>query len=200
MSESYDKIDVNHSENIIINIKPSNLEEDTNILPGYTEELCNTTKYNTCSTCWNCCHDFIGQSHSIPLSYINGVFHIYGYFCSFNCGARYIFDNHTDKSKWDLYSLLNLYFNISQGTVGNVVNIAPNKLALEKFGGTMSIDEYRNNTYKYELIIPPIIPHNHVISLLGDSKITNKNKDNFKLYRKKPLNTKNNIFNTMNLS
>jgi hypothetical protein len=200
MSDSYDKIDVNHSENIIINIKPSNLESDNDILPGYTQELCNTSTCTSCNTCWNCCHDFTGHSHSIPLSYMNGVFHIYGYFCSFNCGARYIFDNYNDKNKWNLYSLLNLYYNISQNTIGKIVTIAPNKLVLKKFGGSMSIDEYRGTVCRYELIIPPIIPHNHMISMLGDSKISTKNKENFKLYRKKPLNTKNNIYNTMNLS
>ena len=155
---------------------------------------------NTSELCWNCCHSFSNQATGIPLSYVDGVFHIYGYFCSFNCGARYIFDNYTDKNKWNLYSLLNLYYNISQDTRGKTVSPAPNKLVLAKFGGNISIDDYRKKNISYEISIPPIIPHNHSIKQINEFKSSEKNKEQFKLYRKTPLNTKNNIYNTMNLS
>lgn len=199
MDKEYDKIEVNHSGNIIINIKQSTLDSTNEILPGYTKELCEDVCEN-CELCWNCCHSFSNQATGIPLSYVDGVFHIYGYFCSFNCGARYIFDNYTDKNKWNLYSLLNLYYNISQDTRGKTVSPTPNKLVLTKFGGNISIDDYRKKNISYEISIPPIIPHNHSIKQINEFKSSEKNKEQFKLFRKTPLNTKNNIYNTMNLS
>jgi hypothetical protein len=198
-TKSYDKININHSDNIVINIKQHHKSGDLDILPGYTHELCEGT-YTTSDVCWNCCHSFSNQAHTIPLSYIDKVFYIYGTFCSFNCGARYIFDTYTDKNKWNLYSLLNLYYNISLGKQGAKVVPSPHRLLLEKFGGSMSIDDYRGSTQNYIMHIPPIIPQGHTIKKLTEYKHMQENKEYFKLYRTKPLNTSNNIYNTMNLT
>jgi len=197
-NSEFNKIEVNHSDNIVINIKQSTLQVDNTILPGYIPELSENTP-STCQLCWNCCHD-IDNNVAIPLSYKEGVFHIYGHFCSFNCGARYIFETNTDKNKWNLYSLLNLYYNITQKTVGKTVKLAPNKLVLDTFGGNISIDEYRKKNSNIEINIPPIIPHSHCIKHINEYNKAEKNKEQFKLYRKKPLNSENNIYNTMNLS
>lgn len=196
---TYDKIEVNHSGNIVINIKQGSIDNETELLPGYTEEH-SIPSNNSCELCWNCCHKFKNQAISIPLTYVDSVFYIYGYFCSFNCGARYIFDNYNDKKKWNLYSLLNLYYNISLNTRGEKVSPAPNKLVLERFGGTMSIDDYRKDNSNYVLSIPPIIPVEHSTKQINESRNIKDNKEHFKLYRKKPLNSKNNIYNTMNLN
>ena len=59
--------------------------------------------------CWNCCHSYDTQCHTLPLNYDNNIFHMYGEFCSFECVARYIFDTYINHDLWDKYSLLNLY-------------------------------------------------------------------------------------------
>ena len=43
----YDKIEVNHSENIVINIKHANSLIVEEVLPGYTSELC----ASSCGSC-----------------------------------------------------------------------------------------------------------------------------------------------------
>jgi len=204
----FNKVDIQHSENTIINIKNNNPSNDDSDVSGfnsnevyYKEYINNSCKY---SKCWNCNHSTSNPMNniSIPLKYCSGIFYIYGNYCSYACAARYILDTYTDKNIWDIYSLLTLYYNISNKTVGEKISPAPSKLLLKEFGGTMDIDEYRNvlNTNNiYNLYQPPIIPIKHKSNIL-ENKSTNENKHNFKLYRKKPINTSNSIYNTMNLT
>ena len=198
-SNEYDQVQINHSDNIVINIKPVTKDSVKDVLPGYIKEICENTCSN-CELCWNCCHKLPNQPISIPLKYNKKVFYIYGNFCQYECGARYIFDTFNDKNKWDIYSLLNLYYNKVNNTIGKSVSLAPSKYILHKFGGTMSIDEYRTTTNKYSLYLPPIVPINHSIPKISDSSSSQTNKHNFKLYRKKELSSKNNIYQTMNLN
>jgi len=194
----YDKIPINHSENIIVNIKHATGDIVNEILPGYSStDYVNT--YNKCEKCWNCSHDFTGEVVSVPLKYSNNVFYIYGYFCSASCGARYVFDTFRDKNKWDIYSLMNLYENIQKGTINTKVIPAPSKLLLTTFGGSMDIKEYRGNSVSHIVNLPPIIPIEHSISKLNETMSIKDNKSGYKLYRKKTLKSKNNIYDTMNL-
>tara|TARA_B100001057_G_C22544556_1_gene830994 strand:- start:20 stop:622 length:603 start_codon:yes stop_codon:yes gene_type:complete len=198
-SKQFDEIKVNHFDNIVINIKQANKNIVNELLPGYTEESC-SNESTPCELCWNCSHALSNQPISIPLKYNNNIFYIYGSFCQYSCGARYIFDTFNDKNKWNIYSLLNLYYNIINRTVGKSVNPSPNKLILQKFGGTMTIEEYRKTGDQYSLYLPPIIPIDHSITKISETQEIQSNKENFKLYRKKSLNSKNNIYQTMNLN
>ena len=81
------------------------------------------------------------------------------------------------------------------------IEIAPNKLLLKKFGGYLSIEEYRDKFNKniHDVKIPPILPVNHNI----DSYEINSNntKSNLKLCRSKPLpSEKKSISKSMNLT
>ena len=203
-STTYDVINVQQNSHSIINIKHQSVEEETNqILPGYTgftESYMDNT-YNHCELCWNCCYSFTDVSRSIPLRHDNTVFYIYGFFCSYECGARYIFETMDNNKKWDIYALLNLYYNMSGDTHGKHIKLSPNKLLLERFGGKMDIETYRNQSSNvtHTMYIPPIVPiHYGVISL--ENKSSSDNKSNFKLCRGKPINSSNNIYDTMNLT
>ena len=79
------------------------------------------------------------------------------------------------------------------------ITLAPDKLILKKFGGTMDIEEYRKNfNNMYYINLPIIIPiNNNIYKYEFNNNHTIKD---LKLYRKKELNTtKNSIFNKMNL-
>ena len=200
--EIFNKLPVQPSSNVIINIKQTKFNEE-GILPGYTQDYSDTTDTTQCKLCWNCCHDFNTQNISIPLKYNNGIFYLYGYFCSYACSARYILDNYQDKSMWEIYSLLNLYMNMSHNTK-NKINPAPNRTILKVFGGTMDIDEFRSlsNESLYNLNIEPILPIypiNHTHNKLQLTKNVENNKEKYKLYRKSPINKVHNIYDTMNL-
>lgn len=198
-SDNYDEIKVNHSDNIVINIKHVDNSQVGQLLPGYIQEPCKNI-CKKCQLCWNCCHKLPNQPISIPLKYSERVFYIYGFFCNYECGARYIFDTFNDKNKWNIYSLLNLYYNTIHNTVGKTVSPCPSKLILKQFGGTMDIEEYHKTRNQYSVYLPPIIPVDHNIAKISESQNNKSNIHNFKLYRKKDLISKNNIYQTMNLN
>jgi hypothetical protein len=204
--KKFSKIDVQHSENTIINIKNNNVVNNDLSITGFNSNEVFYKEYisepgKDCK-CLNCNYSINSNIISIPLKYCSGIFYIYGNYCSYECAARYILDTYNDKNIWEIYSLLNLYYNICNNTIGEKVSPAPSKLLLKEFGGTMEIDEYRitlNSHNIYDIYQPPIIPIKHRSNLL-ENKTVNENKHNFKLYRKKPINTNNSIYNTMNLT
>jgi hypothetical protein len=196
----YDKIDVQSSNNIVINIKNISSSNCSDVLPGYEYENAESNIKQSSSKCWNCCHSF-NVSHSIPIKYTDNIFYIYGTFCSDECGCKFIFDNFDDRKVWEYYSLLNLYHNIRNGSQGVKINPAPSRYMLDEFGGSLTIDEYRDSFKKanYNINICPIIPINHENQQIDIKINKGQNKQNYKLYRKSPINKLNNIYNTMNL-
>ena len=70
------------------------------------------------------------------------------------------------------------------------------------FGGKLDINEYRktsSNNHYFNVYLPPIIPISHD-EYCYEGKIKNNDLNGeLRLYRKKPMNNKNNIYDTMNL-
>ena len=183
---------------------------------NHNKEWPQTTDIN----CFWCCHDFDNTPWGVPLKYEKDLFHMFGNFCSPNCVSSYIFDsNKNDDTKWELFSLLNLvYFKIYDKFKN--IEPAPSKLCLSKFGGCLSIKEYRNNfnnNNMYELKFPPTISIIPVIEEININKLKiydNKNdfipvdktrmmkaNTEFKLKRTKPIsNFKNTLDNCMNIT
>tara|TARA_Y100000389_G_scaffold114069_1_gene111221 strand:- start:621 stop:1310 length:690 start_codon:yes stop_codon:yes gene_type:complete len=199
--DTFNEVYIQYNENTIVNIKP-NSNIDKYIQPFNPNDVCFSKiskDYVESDICWNCCHSITKYVVHIPFKYVNNIFYIHGSFCSYECGGKYILDNYHDKYLWDIYSLLNLYYNISNGTIGEYVIPAPSRLLLKMFGGDMEIIDYRANFKKkmYSIYLPPILPIKHKMYLKDVTKVENKH--NYKLYRKKPINNDNNIYNTMNL-
>jgi hypothetical protein len=194
------KINTQIMDNFIIRLNPINSENDL-IEPFSidTENLENNVNNKVSDVCWNCCHSFDSIIYGIPLKYHNKVFYTYGDFCSLECCCRYSIDNL--RNYHEVVSLINLYNNIVNESKDEKVNVAPNKLLLDKFGGPLSIEEYRmgfKNKNIHDIKIPPILPIKHNID---NYESNNQNsKSNLKLYRKKPLQSdKKSITNSMNL-
>ena len=194
------KINTQIMDNFIIRLNPINSENDL-IEPFSidTENLENNVNHKVSDVCWNCCHSFDSIVYGIPLKYHNKVFYTYGDFCSLECCCRYSIDNL--RNYHEVVSLINLYNNIVNESKDEKVNVAPNKLLLDKFGGPLSIEEYRvgfKNKNIHDIKIPPILPIKHNID---NYESNNQNsKSNLKLYRKKPLQSdKKSITNSMNL-
>jgi len=200
LKKEYDHIKTDQNDNLIINLKdiPS---VGVELLPGYIEEE-SMAMSSASEVCWNCCHTYGSLSQSIPVRYISSVYYMYGEFCSYECATRYVIDTFEGQSMWEVYSLLNMYYNKIHNSKGKQVEPAPSRFVLKMFGGDLTIDEYRShfsNNISYDTLLPPIVPICHT-----NIKITNKikpseNKNNLKLFRKTPLNKTNNIYSTMNL-
>ena len=182
-------------------IKLNNEKKDDNnlnlLVDDNNSQLSHILQNSKNKVCWNCCHKFHNVVLGLPINYNNDIFHTIGDFCSVECMSRYALDNHNEDI-YEIFPLINLYNNIMNNSV-NKINIAPNKLLLNIFGGHMNIEDYRNNnTEIYDIKLPIIIPINYNINKYS-SKNNNNLSNGLKLYRKKKLNNNNNIFNKIKI-
>ncbi len=163
----------------------------------------NTAKTNIC--CWWCTYQFDCLPTFLPEKYSDNKFYVTGCFCCFNCAGAYNL-NLNDSKVWERYSLLKqLYYTINKDKITNIteidINIAGPRELLEKFGGPMTITEYRKNSKvlgrEYHKLIPPFLPISMGFEETTNSKIsknvnisnliTSKN-DNIQIKRNKPVN------------
>ena len=157
--------------------------------------------------CWWCTCQFDSFPTYLPEKYSENNFYVSGCFCSFNCAGAYNLSL-ADNKVWDRYSLLKLmYYMINKNKINSIadidINIAGPKELLDKYGGPMTIEEYRKNSKilgrEYHKLIPPFIPVNSGFEEITNSKINSnipnlssimnsgKNHDNL-IKRSKPLN------------
>lgn len=166
--------------------------------------------------CLWCCFSFTNAPYGIPIRKIQDKYQMFGNFCSPSCAASYIFEMKylNEAEKLASYSMLN-YLYKDPNSEG--INFAPSKLCLKKFGGRLSIEQYRNiiSFKKKELnvLIPPlmsIIPNVEETNItdnldmisnpnLNSSRIS-KSGEILRLKRSKPLPDSNNTLEScMNL-
>ena len=156
--------------------------------------------------CWWCTYNFDHLPSFIPDKYHNGKFYVFGCFCSFNCAGAYNLSLN-DNRIWERYALMKqLYYMINKNTITSIadidINIAGPKELLEKYGGPMTIDEYRINSKilgrEYHKLMPPFLPINIGFEETTSSKTNSKtinignilnhtSKDNILIKRNKPL-------------
>lgn len=115
------------------------------------------------SLCWHC-HEHIGGDEDIRIPFeidnLKNIFYCKGYFCSFNCAMAYIIENpmfDMNVCRVNLYILARRY-----GIVDEIVQ-APPKSLLSKFGGHMSMDDFRRNVKKCNRIISRHAPFIHTV-------------------------------------
>ena len=100
---------------------------------------------NKKSACFWCTCDFDNPPVYIPKHYINDTYHVYGCFCSPECGVAHLMHESIDSStKFERYHLLNHIYSKIYEYKKNI-KPAPNPYyMLEKFCGNLSIQEYRS--------------------------------------------------------
>lgn len=108
------------------------------------------------SACFWCTCEFHTPSIYLPKHEVNGRYEVYGCFCTPECAAAYLFEERIDQSvKWERYALLNyLYKNVYEQS--KPFHPAPEpRYLLNKYFGTLSIDEYRAllRTGKHMMVI-----------------------------------------------
>jgi hypothetical protein len=114
------------------------------IIPEHTNNAC----------LWDT-HEINGGPCFLPDKYYNGTFHVIGSFCSLNCAVAYNLSLDDSKVSERLSLLKWLY-----GKTQDKILPSPTIRILKKFGGVVTIDDYRSNLFKgekdYRLIIAPI--------------------------------------------
>jgi hypothetical protein len=93
---------------------------------------------------WDC-HGFEGAPVGIPIKYKDDKFHVIGCFCSLECATSYNFYGREDiDNAWENYNLINMLSN--KINYKFVVNPAITRKCLTVFGGTLSIDVFRDKS------------------------------------------------------
>jgi hypothetical protein len=135
---------LHYSEKLMIRFQDANREKR---LPDSTDVAC----------FWDC-HAFRGQPCVIPISIEEGIWRVYGNFCSPECAAAYLFNERLDSSvQWERYALLNrLYADGEQS-----VRLAPPRTILRMFGGMLDVSEFRGiigeRRMRVDVMTPPMI-------------------------------------------
>jgi hypothetical protein len=109
--------------------------------------------------CFWCCDNFSGRPCVIPLSVIDNVWNVYGNFCTPQCGMAYLLseliDTHT---RWERIALLNRLY--SMNTNGRIYP-APSRETLQRFGGPISIEDFRSicdsQRSRIDVHLPPMV-------------------------------------------
>ena len=165
------------------------------------------------SNCFWCTYPFDNPPLYIPRQERNNIVEVYGCFCSPECACAYLNVQHIDPSIfWERYALLNNIY----GKVYNYeenIKPAPNPHhTLEKFYGNLTIQEYRKLLKNDRILIVVDKPLTKILPELHNEKneipniyknISNIKKNlgiHYRLKRKEPKYSKNNILNsTFNL-
>ena len=153
-----------------INIK-NNISEDSDLteyLKSSTKILLNnsvnkiqthTLNFNKNTKCWWCKNKFLAPPVQLPEDYYNDTFYCIGHFCSFNCMKSYNIDIN-DSLTYKRESLLNLLYYMTYSEFKEIIQ-APHWLALEEFGGHLTIEKFRENSIvnmkEYLVLHPPLI-------------------------------------------
>ena len=155
-----------------------NLTSDKNKSISIFTEFSEANKSNSWPTktnidCLWCCFSFTNAPYGIPIRKIQDTYQMFGNFCSPSCAASYIFEMKylNEAEKLASYSMLNYLYKDANS---EGINFAPSKLCLKKFGGRLSIEQYRNivSFKKKELnvLIPPLMS---IIPNVEETNITN---------------------------
>ena len=131
--------------------------------------------------CWCCAHGFDTVPVSIPKSATplsaKQYYSVYGVFCSLNCAQRNILDANTHDQAELIMRLNSLCVNVYGMSADSVrtAKASPPRQFLTKFGGHLSIEEFRAaSATSTSLLVPaPFVPY---VALL-ESHSTRKGED-----------------------
>jgi hypothetical protein len=116
-----------------------------------------TIPESTHAACFWCSGTFEGRPIVLPSLEQDGVYSIYGNFCTLSCSMSYLLNEHIDPQvRWERQALLHRMYKQIE-----VIHPAPPKESLTYFGGTLSHAEYRDiiqsKNIRIDLHLPPVI-------------------------------------------
>jgi hypothetical protein len=113
----------------------------------------------TSIACFWCAHTFENQPCIIPEREVQGVYKVYGNFCTPECAIAYLLNESLDPHvRWERMALLNRLYDTE---VSGKIYPAPPRESLTHFGGVLTIESYRSTIrskkVRVDLHIPPIV-------------------------------------------
>ena len=166
-----------------------------------------TIKKTNIKCFWDC-NQFNSLPCFLPELYHNGVYHVTGCFCSFNCALAYnlyyLKDSKVYQRKALVYQLYREMYDINNDQIVEIKEAPPREI-LEDFGGEITVDDFRKKfivlNKEYILYTPPIkIININVEERNIDTNDNNGNDKDFVLKRYKPLTNKKSVITSMKKS
>lgn len=124
----------------------------------------NSSPYN----CFYCDEPFDNAPVGIPTIAMSDSYedsyYLEGNYCSFNCAAKHLFETRSsgDSQLFTIYEIMNFIYNeVNDSEDYEKIKLAPDRLSLKKFGGPLTLEEFRKNSLTnidYELFKSPLIP------------------------------------------
>jgi hypothetical protein len=133
-------------------------------LSFHKSDICQNIRGAQRSACFWCTYEFDSPAIYIPKSVLKDMYNVYGCFCSPECAAAFLMNESIDTStKFERYHLLNsLYGKIYK--YEKSIKIAPNPYyLLNKFYGTLTIQEYRKLFQSDQMIYVVNKPLTHIL-------------------------------------
>ena len=109
--------------------------------------------------CFWCCETFETRPCVIPTAIVDEVWHVYGNYCTPQCGLAYLLSETIDThTRWERIALLNrLYADSFEGRVYP----APSRESLQRFGGPISAEDFRamsiQQRVRVDIHLPPMV-------------------------------------------
>jgi hypothetical protein len=109
--------------------------------------------------CFWCAHSFDWRPCVIPEREVNGVYQVYGNFCTPECGVAYLLSEPIDPHvRWERMSLIHRIYD--QAGKGRICP-APARESLRLFGGPLGIESFRGTIkegkIRIDLHMPPMV-------------------------------------------
>ncbi len=115
---------------------------------------------STESACFWCCEQFTNRPCIIPISILEGIWQVYGNYCTPNCALAALLAEPMDTHvRWERIALLhNLY---SESYKGGRIYPAPDRTVLQRFGGPVSAADFRaiceRGRLRIDIHMPPLV-------------------------------------------
>lgn len=111
--------------------------------------------------CFWCTCEFSGAPCFLPVKEEMNTYHIYGNFCSPQCGLSFLLKEHLDSHvRWDRMALLHRMYRPA-GKINGRLYPAPPRESLKKYGGPYTIEEFREvireNRLRVDIHLPPMV-------------------------------------------
>lgn len=105
--------------------------------------------------CWHCCHSFTGFIFEMPIRRVDRKLHVTGSFCCPECVVAFIFngEEHTSvQTSMKRHAWLHEMYQrkLLDDDCMKQIHPAPGRNTLKRFGGELSIEEFRDIARKYD--------------------------------------------------
>jgi hypothetical protein len=111
------------------------------------------------AACFWCCHSFSHRPVVLPIRDTGEYLQVMGNFCSPECAVAYLFDMRQDShTRWEQLALL---YRVYGEACHGKIHPAPHRTVLTLFGGSLSIQEYRqmiqSQKVRVDVHLPPMV-------------------------------------------